>query len=56
MANILIVMYFLVHLMGCLWYMTATLENNILETWVGSRGIDETTPNYKYWNAFYWSF
>jgi len=49
-------MFFLVHLMGCFWHMAATLEENTNGTWVGSKGIVEESPRYKYLNAFYWSF
>jgi CRP-like cAMP-binding protein len=56
MLNVLISMIFLVHLMACFWYMAATFEDNIYFTWVGHRDIVDASPNYKYFNAFYWAF
>lgn len=56
MVNVLISMFFLVHLMACFWYMAATLEENIHETWVGSKSLIDEGASYKYWNAFYWAF
>lgn len=56
MVNVLISMFFLVHLMACFWYMAATLEENLHMTWVGGRNLVDDTASYKYWNAFYWAF
>lgn len=36
--------------------MAATLEENIHETWVGSKDLVDEPSSYKYWNAFYWAF
>lgn len=56
MLNILITMFFLVHVMSCFWHMAATFEENINATWVGYRNVAEVEASYKYWNAFYWAF
>jgi CRP-like cAMP-binding protein len=56
MVNVLISMFFLVHLMACFWYMAATLEENLHETWVGGKSLVDASASYKYWNAFYWAF
>ena len=48
--------FWMVHLMSCFWYLAASLEENIFNTWVGARGIVDRDPNYKYFNAFYWAF
>ena len=56
MVNVLISMFFLVHLMACFWYMAASLEEDINNTWVGGKGLVDEKPGYKYWNAFYWAF
>ena len=39
MIKVLIMMAFLVHLMSCFWFMAATFEDNLYDTWVGGRGI-----------------
>ena len=56
MLNVLAVMFFLVHLMACFWFMAATLEDNLYDTWVGGRGLVDAAPGYQYLNAFYWAF
>jgi len=56
MMNTLGFMFFLVHLMSCFWFMAASLEDNINNTWVGGRDIVDSSPGYKYFNAFYWTF
>ena len=32
-------MFWTGHLMACFWYMAATLEDNIYDTWVGQKGV-----------------
>ena len=56
MANMLSLMFFMVHLMACFWYMAATLEDNLFATWVGERGIVDSPKSYQYFNSFYWAF
>ena len=56
MLTVLCVMLFLVHLMSCFWFLAATLEDNLYNTWVGGRGVVDSDPNYQYFNAFYWAF
>lgn len=36
--------------------MSATLEENIFDTWVGARGIVDRGQGYQYFSAFYWAF
>ena len=42
--------------MACLWYLQASVHDNIWDTWVGARGIVDSTPNEQYWQAYYWAF
>ena len=56
MMNMLSLMFFLVHLMACFWFMAATLEENLFDTWVGGRDVVDSEKNYQYFNAFYWAF
>ena len=46
----------MVHLMACFWYMAATFEDNIYDTWVGTRDVVNDTIGMKYANAFYWAY
>jgi hypothetical protein len=39
MLNVLGLQFFMVHLMACFWFMSATLEENIFATWVGARDV-----------------
>ena len=56
MLNVLGFMFFLVHLMSCFWFMAASLEDNMYDTWVGGRGVVDSPQGYQYFNAFYWAF
>ena len=37
MVKVLVLMGFLVHLMSCFWFLAATLEESLFDTWVGNR-------------------
>ena len=56
LMQVLTLQMFLIHLVACLWYFVATLENSIFDTWVGARGIVDADKPYQYFNAFYWAF
>lgn len=56
LINAVALVFWMVHLMACFWYLAASLEDNIFNTWVGARGVADADPNYKYFNAFYWAF
>ena len=56
MLKVIALQFFLVHLIACFWYLSATFEDNIFDTWVGARGIVDEKKDYKYFNAFYWAF
>ena len=49
-------MFFLVHLMACFWFLAASLEDQIFDTWVGARDLVDSDPSYQYFNSFYWAF
>lgn len=42
--------------MTCLWYLFATFEDNIYDTWVGGRGIVDSSIGDQYAESFYWAF
>jgi len=46
MLNVLSFQILMIHLMACFWYMFATFEDNIFDTWVGARGIVDEASNY----------
>lgn len=54
--QVLLIQLVLIHLIACFWYLSATFEDNIWDTWVGARGIPESDMFYKYLSAFYWAF
>jgi len=56
MMKVLVVQFIMVHLMSCFWHLAATFEDNLYDTWVGVRGIVNTSITYKYFEAFYWAF
>ena len=39
MLKVMSLTLFMIHLMSCFWFMAATLENNMYDTWVGGRGL-----------------
>jgi hypothetical protein len=52
-------MFWTGHLMACFWYMAATLEDNLYDTWVGEKGVVdlvEEKKDYVYFNSCYWAF
>lgn len=56
MFNMLGLMFFMVHLMACFWFMAATLEDNLFKTWVGVKELVDEDISKQYFNAFYWAF
>ena len=54
--KIISITFFLAHLASCFWYLAATFEDSLFNTWVGARGIVDSDSAYKYFNAFYWAF
>ena len=42
--------------MACFWYMAATFNDNIHDTWVGGRDLVNESIAKKYLNAFYWAY
>lgn len=55
MINVLIGMFFLVHLCACFWHMAATFEEDIWISWVGKMNLVDESPGFKYFNSFYWA-
>jgi hypothetical protein len=44
MLNVLGLQFFMVHLMACFWFLAATFEDNLYDTWVGAKGlVDESS-------------
>jgi len=56
MLNVLALQIIMVHLMACFWFLAATFEDNLYDTWVGGRGIVDAQPIRQYFEAFYWAF
>lgn len=56
MFSVLVLQFVMVHLMACFWYMAATFEDNIYDTWVAGRGVIDSSPFEQYFESFYWAF
>ena len=56
MLNVFLVTLVIVHIMSCFWYMAATFDDNIYNTWVGSEDIVNAEMSFKYLKSFYWAF
>ena len=56
LVKLLIIQFIMVHLMSCFWHLAATFEDNLNNTWVGNRGIVDSSESFKYLSAFYWAF
>jgi len=41
--------------MACFWFLAASLEDNMYLTWVGERGLIDSSMGYQYLNAIYWA-
>ena len=46
---------FSVHLMACLWYLFASLQDNPFDTWVGGKDLVDSHMMYQYLVSFYWA-
>jgi hypothetical protein len=46
MLKVLSFTVFLIHLMGCFWFLAASLEDNMYYTWVGERGLIDSSMGY----------
>lgn len=55
MLKFLVFQLIMVHLMACIWFMFASFEDNIFNTWVGAKDLVDADPYYIYFNAFYWA-
>ena len=55
MINSVMFQFFIVHIMACAWFLIATFEENIFETWVGKKGIVDSTSLHQYIQSLYWS-
>ena len=56
MLNLFLLQFVMVHLMTCFWYLAATMQSNIFDTWVGARGVVQESTGMKYAHAFYWAY
>lgn len=56
MLKVMSLTFFMIHLMTCFWYLAATFEESLFDTWVGGRGIVDSQKMYQYLNSFYWAF
>lgn len=48
--------FFINHLAACFWYLLATLEVDVWQTWLGQKDLVDSPSPYQYFNAFYWAF
>lgn len=55
MLFVSITMFFLVHLIACIYYMTAMFADFNPNTWVAQKGILNEAPHRKYLFAFNWA-
>ena len=46
---------FSVHLMACFWYLFASLQDNLFNTWVGAMDLVDSNMLYQYLFSFYWA-
>ena len=56
MLKVLFIQIFMVHIMACIWFLFASLEDNLYETWVGSRNIVDSSMGQQYFESVYWAF
>ena len=46
---------FFSHLISCMWYMVAKIDDFSSNTWVIRNGIQHETTAFKYLMSFYWT-
>ena len=46
---------FFAHLVSCLWFLFAKLDNFDSDTWVARRGIETENSFFQYLVSFYWA-
>ena len=56
MFSVSISVLFLVHLMACLWYLTAKIEDFSPDTWVVRDNINNASNIELYITSIYWTF
>mmetsp|Transcript_6805 Transcript_6805/g.12291 ORF Transcript_6805/g.12291 Transcript_6805/m.12291 type:complete len:645 (+) Transcript_6805:1942-3876(+) len=47
---------FCVHIMGCIWFLTARIDGFTPDSWVVRRGILDADVGVQYLNSIYWAF
>jgi potassium voltage-gated channel Eag-related subfamily H protein 7 len=55
MLKIVAVVFFMVHLMSCCWYLSASFYDFDDTTWVFRRGIQDRETSYLYLTSVYWA-
>jgi hypothetical protein len=55
MLMVAVSVLFLVHLMGCFWFLIARLDNFNPETWVIRKGYIDEEPGIQYLASIYWA-
>lgn len=55
MISVTISVFFLVHLVGCIWFLTAKLDNFNPNTWVVRLGYLDQTHSTQYLACLYWA-
>ena len=56
LVTVLITVFFMVHLIACVWYGIAEFSDFEADSWVVRKGLTTRSVTEKYVNAWYWSF
>jgi len=56
MVAVGVFVFFIVHLMGCFWFLTASFEDFEPDTWVARNGYIDSGVGVQYLASIYWSF
>lgn len=56
LITVCVSVFFLVHVISCLWFFVAKLDNFNPETWVVRKGYLDDAPSVQYLAGMYWAF
>jgi hypothetical protein len=51
----LVAVFFLIHLMSCLWFLVSKFDDHVPESWVARLEIVDEDPSFQYLVSAYWA-
>lgn len=51
----LLAVFFLIHLMSCIWFLVSKFDDHMPDSWVARNDLVDADPNYQYLVSAYWA-